>query len=139
MITIDEPLFDGGLSITPIEESYKTRRLVKSEDLNGAGTLFGGKALAWIDEEAAIFASCQLNSINIVTKLIGEVNFTSPAYLGDIVEIACELNNIGRTSIEVSCYIRNKTTKEFVVKVKKIVFVNINPFTKLPEPHGVEY
>ncbi len=121
-----------------IEHHYKTRRLIKSEDLNGAGTLFGGKALAWVDEEAAIFATCQLESKNIVTKLIGEVNFTSPAYLGDIVEIGCELNRIGTTSIEVSCYIRNKTTKEFVVKVKKIVFVNVNPETKLPEPHGVK-
>lgn len=40
------------------------------------GKLFGGKALAWIDEEAAIFAFCQLKSKNLVTAAMTEINFT---------------------------------------------------------------
>ena len=32
---------------------FHTRKWVKPEDLNPNGTLFGGRLLAWIDEEAA--------------------------------------------------------------------------------------
>ena len=48
--------------------NFKTRKLIKYEDLNARGTLFGGQVLKWIDEEAAIFCICQLNSRSIVTK-----------------------------------------------------------------------
>jgi len=53
---------------------YRTRKLVKPEDLNPRKTLFGGRVLQWIDEEAAIFAICQLGSSNIVTKAMSEIN-----------------------------------------------------------------
>ena len=67
---------------------YYTRKLIKYEDLNARGTLFGGQVLKWIDEEASIFCICQLNSRSIVTKSMSEVNFVSSAKLGDIVEMA---------------------------------------------------
>jgi len=31
--------------------NFRTRKLIKPEDLNARGTLFGGRVLAWIDEE----------------------------------------------------------------------------------------
>ncbi len=31
---------------------FRTRKLIKPEDLNARGTLFGGQMLKWIDEEA---------------------------------------------------------------------------------------
>ena len=34
---------------------FHTRKWVKPEDLNPNGTLFGGRLLAWIDEEAALY------------------------------------------------------------------------------------
>ena len=46
---------------------YHTRKLVKPEDLNASGTLFGGTLLRWIDEEAAIYVMCQLDNKNVVT------------------------------------------------------------------------
>ena len=33
---------------------FHTRKWVKPEDLNANGILFGGKLIAWIDEEAAL-------------------------------------------------------------------------------------
>ncbi len=41
---------------------FRTRKLIKPEDLNAGHTLFGGQLLKWIDEEAAIYAMCQLNN-----------------------------------------------------------------------------
>ena len=44
---------------------YYSRKWVKPEDLNANETLFGGRLLAWIDEEAVIYAMCQLESRTI--------------------------------------------------------------------------
>ena len=42
--------------------NFYTRKLIKPEDLNSRGTLFGGRLLQWIDEEAAVYAMCQLET-----------------------------------------------------------------------------
>lgn len=115
---------------------YRNRKLVKSEDLNGAGSLFGGKALAWIDEEAAIYAFCQLNSKNLVTKAMSTIDFKAPAKLGDIVEIGCEVVKFGNTSITVKVSMQNKMTKQEIITIDQIVFVNIGEDGR-PAPHGV--
>lgn len=114
---------------------YRTRKLVKPEDLNPRGTLFGGRILQWIDEEAAIFAICQLESSNIVTKLMSEVNFVTTAILGDIVEFGMGLVKFGNTSVTICCDVRNKKTKQSIVKIDNIVFVLLDENGK-PTPHG---
>jgi acyl-CoA thioesterase YciA len=115
---------------------YRTRKIVKSEDLNGSQTLFGGRALAWIDEEAAIFAFCQLKARNLVTKAMSTIDFKAPARLGDIVEIGCSVVKFGRTSITVSCVMKNKLTQKEIVSIDAITFVNINEAGE-PIPHGI--
>ncbi|QDJ96551.1 acyl-CoA thioesterase [Xanthomonas phage Xoo-sp13] len=114
---------------------YRSRKMVKGADLNGAGSLFGGVALAWIDEEAAIYALCQLATHNVVTKAMSSIDFKSPAKIGDIVEIGCETVRFGRTSITVKCSMRNKTTQQDIITVEEIVFVNM--IDGIPSPHGV--
>ena len=115
---------------------FTSRRIVMPYDLNAAGTLFGGRALAWIDEEAAIFAMCQLGSKHLVTKHMGEILFQSPAMNGDIIEFGVETTAVGRTSITVRCLMRNKDTKKDICLADEIVFVQIDPTTRLPHPHG---
>ena len=65
---------------------FHTRKWVKPEDLNPNGTLFGGRLLAWIDEEAALYTVIQLENSKIVTKYVSEINFMSSAKQGDIIE-----------------------------------------------------
>lgn len=115
---------------------YRNRKMVKGEDLNGAGNLFGGKALAWIDEEAAIFAFCQLQAKNLVTKAMSSIDFRSPAKQGDIIEIGCETVRFGKTSLTVKCCMRNKTTHQEIITVDEIVFVNLDDQGQ-PSPHGM--
>jgi acyl-CoA hydrolase len=105
-------------------------------DLNYANALFGGRILEWIDEEAAIYAICQLETNCLVTKHIGEISFESPAIQGDVVEFGLETKKIGRTSITVTCIVRNKATKSVICMADDIVFVRVNPDTKKPVPHG---
>lgn len=115
---------------------FLSRRLVMPNDLNYANALFGGRALEWIDEEAAIYAICQLETNFLVTKHIGEISFESPAIQGDVVEFGLETKAVGRTSITVSCLVRNKATKKTICYADDIVFVRVDPDTKKPIPHG---
>lgn len=114
---------------------FHTRKWVKPEDLNPNGTLFGGRLLEWIDEEAALYTVVQMENQHIVTKLITEINFKSSARQGDIVEIGIEVTNFGRSSITMRCEVRNKMTRETIVTIEKIVMVNLDPSGK-PKPHG---
>ena len=115
---------------------FKSRRLIKPEDLNPRGTLFGGVLLSWIDEEAAIFAICQLETEYVVTKLISEINFVSPGYQGNVVEIGLEVTKLGTTSITLKCVVRNKNTGKEIITVDSIVFVSVGEDGK-SKPHGI--
>jgi len=115
---------------------FKTRKVVTPKDLNPHGTLFGGRALEWIDEEAFIFAACQLGTTSLVTKLMSSVNFVSSARLGDIVEIGCEALKFGTSSITVNCHVRRMDTGAMITDVGQIVFVNVGDDGR-PRPHGV--
>ena len=68
---------------------YKTRKLVKPNDLNARGTLFGGQLLKWIDEEVAIYAFFQADTPHLVTKAMTKIEFVSPVMVGDIIEFGC--------------------------------------------------
>lgn len=120
---------------------FHTRKWVKPEDLNPNGTLFGGRLLAWIDEEAALYAVVQLENQRVVTKFMSEINFNSKAVQGDIVEIGIEVKKFGKSSLVLHCIVRNMMTRETIITVDNITMVNLDESGK-PLPHGktqVEY
>ncbi len=113
--------------------NFHTRKWVKPEDLNPNGTLFGGSLLRWIDEEAAIYAIIQLGNQRVVTKYISEINFVSSARQGDIIELGITATDFGRTSLTMTCHVRNKITRKSILTIDKMVFVNLGP-DGLPAP-----
>ncbi len=86
---------------------YHTRKWVKPEDLNPNNSLFGGRLLEWIDEEAALYSIMQLENPRVVTKSMSEINFVSSAKKGDIVEIGIAPVKFGNTSLVLKCKVRN--------------------------------
>lgn len=116
---------------------FRTRKMISARDLNSNGTLFGGRVLAWIDEEAFIFATCQIGSEKLVTKLISKVEFISTARIGDIIEIGTELIALGTTSLTLSCVVRNKKTTKVITQVSELIFVHVDE-DGTPKPHGVK-
>jgi acyl-CoA hydrolase len=120
---------------------FHTRKWVKPEDLNPNSTLFGGRLLAWIDEEIALYAIIQLESPRIVTKHMSEINFRSSAKQGDIVEIGIDVVKFGKTSLTLVCEVRNMMTKETIITIDTITMVSVDLDGK-PQPHGktkIEY
>ena len=117
---------------------YYTRRFIRPNDLNTSNRLFGGQLLSWIDEEAAIYASCQMKHDHVVTKYMTEIDFKSAARLGDIIEIGLETVDVGLTSLSLRCEVRQKKTHEIVIIIERIVFVSIDKAGK-SIAHGQEF
>ena len=114
---------------------FYSRKLIKPGDLNARNTLFGGALLRWIDEEAGIYAMTKLGSKSVVTKYMSEINFVNSAKQGDVIEIGLRFNKIGTTSISFSCEVRNLFTKQSIIKIENIVFVNVDEAGR-PKAHG---
>lgn len=120
---------------------FHTRKWVKPEDLNPNGTLFGGKLLAWIDEELALYSIIQLENSKIVTKHMSEINFRSSAKQGDIVEIGIDVVKFGNSSITLKCEARNLMTRETIITIDSTTMVSLGEDGK-PKAHGkteIEY
>ncbi|MDB5116940.1 MAG: thioesterase superfamily protein [Mucilaginibacter sp.] len=115
--------------------NFYTRKWVKPEDLNAHGTLFGGRLLGWIDEEAAIYSIIQLGTNGCVTKYMSEINFINSARQGDIIELGIKATHFGHTSITLMCEVRNKITQKTILTIEKIVFVSVDENGK-PVRHG---
>jgi acyl-CoA hydrolase len=114
---------------------FHTRKWVKPEDLNPNGSLFGGKLLAWIDEELALYSIIQLENPKIVTKHMSAINFRSSARQGDIIEIGIDVVQFGNTSITLKCEARNIMTRETIITIDTITMVNLGENGK-PAAHG---
>jgi acyl-CoA thioesterase YciA len=114
---------------------FHTRKWVKPEDLNPNGTLFGGKLLAWIDEELALYSIIQLENTKVVTKHMSEINFRSSAKQGDVIEIGIDVVQFGITSLTLKCEVRNMMTRETIITIDRATMVNLGP-DSIPKAHG---
>lgn len=115
--------------------NFHTRKWVKPEDLNPNHSLFGGRLLQWIDEEAVIYAIVQLENPFVVTKFISEINFIKSPKQGDIIELGILATHFGNTSLTMRCEVRNILTREPILNIDKLVFVNLDENGK-PKLHG---
>ena len=120
---------------------FHSRKWVKPEDLNPNGTLFGGKLLAWLDEELALYTIIQLENSRIVTKHMSEINFRSSARQGYIIDIGIDVVKFGNTSLTLKCEARNMMTRETIISIDTTTMVNLGDDGK-PKAHGkteIEY
>jgi acyl-CoA hydrolase len=114
---------------------FRTRKWVRPEDLNANGTLFGGSLLKWIDEEATIYAIVQMGNRRVVTKIMSEINFVASAQEGDIIEMGLTATEFGRSSLTMRAEVRNMITRNSILTIDRIVFVNLGDDGR-PAPHG---
>ncbi|MEQ5633474.1 acyl-CoA thioesterase [Providencia manganoxydans] len=75
---------------------------------NHHDTLFGGIALAWMDEVSFITAT-RFSRKRLVTVSTEKINFTHPIPSGTIVELVGKVSRVGRTSltVNVSIFLEN--------------------------------
>lgn len=68
---------------------------------NHHNTLFGGEALAWMDE-AAFIAATRFCRKPLVTVCSDRVDFKESIPAGSIIELVARIEHVGRTSIRVN-------------------------------------
>ena len=73
---------------------------IMPQHLNGAGRLFGGILMQWIDEVAALVAKRHTHT-NVTTASVDNLSFLKGAYPGDSVVIIGQLVYVGRTSMDI--------------------------------------
>lgn len=112
--------------------------IVFPEDLNYAGTLFGGKVLAEMDLTAAKAARRILyhTSCNgAVTASLNKVDFKRPALLGDIIELTATITRLGRTSIDIYVHVSKENQCGEIETICDASFVFVSVKDGKPYPH----
>ena len=74
--------------------------ILRPAHINPYGRLFGAQLLKWIDEVAGIVAVRHANAI-VTTAAIDNLQFTKPAYAGQMVVLCGKITYVGRSSMEV--------------------------------------
>lgn len=74
--------------------------IIRAEDLNMHGSLFGGKMMSIMDTTAAI-AAMRHAQRNCVTVHVSDISFIAPVRMGHILTIEASVHFTARTSMEV--------------------------------------
>ncbi len=87
----------------------ETVHIVRPIHMNGAGRLFGGQLMEWLDEVAGLVGKRHSRS-NIITASVDNLRFIQGAYLGEVIVIVGKATYVGNTSMEVrvDTYVENK-------------------------------
>ena len=95
----EERTYEKGLR--PVSYSVNQwSRIMQYEDMNGAGRLFGGRLMEWIDEVAGI-AAIRHSGHDVTTACIDNLQFKAGVFLGDLLIIISRVTYVGNTSMEV--------------------------------------
>jgi acyl-CoA thioesterase YciA len=76
------------------------RMVMMPKDTNALGSIFGGYILSLIDLAAGQHAR-SIAAKKFVTKIVREVEFISPVFIGDVVSFYATTQKIGTTSITI--------------------------------------
>ncbi len=76
------------------------RTIMMPRDTNALGSIFGGHILSLIDLAAGQHAR-SISPKKYVTKVMREVEFIAPVFVGDAVSFYCHTIKQGRTSITI--------------------------------------
>ena len=114
-------------------------------DANLAGNVHGGVIMRLVDNAAGLAAVKHCRS-RVVTVAMDEMVFIEPVYLSDVVTLIAQVNDVGRTSMEVGVRVEAEntmTSQRRHVSTAYLVFVALdqqgNPKT-VPQldPQSVE-
>jgi acyl-CoA hydrolase len=84
--------------------------------INGAGRLFGGQLVEWIDVVAAVVAR-RHSGCNITTAAIDNLQFKAGAFINNTLVLIGRITYVGKTSMEV----RVDTYVEDLEGIRKVV------------------
>lgn len=114
--------------------------VIRYENINPTGRLFGGQLVSWIDEVAGACAM-RHTGLPMTTASIDNLTFKRGAFLADRLVLLARMTYVGRTSCEVrvDSYIEDKEGFRHTINRAFLCYVAIdekgNP---QPIPYGLE-
>jgi acyl-CoA hydrolase len=121
----------------PAESQVLLSQAMGITDANVAGNVHGGVIMKLVDTAAGLAAVKHCRG-RVVTVSMDEMSFIEPVYLTDVVTITAQVNDVGRTSMEVGVRVESESTltgKRRHVSSAYLVFVALGPDGKpVPVP-----
>ena len=93
------------------EKTLFMTRLMTPDMSNFSGKVHGGTILKLLDEAAFTCASRYCKTY-VVTKSLDQVVFKKPIAVGDLMTFKCNINYVGKTSMEVGIRVEGERIKE---------------------------
>jgi acyl-CoA hydrolase len=114
-------------------EKYSKYFLVRPQDLNHAGTLFGGVMMSLADEMAFVAATLTYRGCTFVTKVFKEFDFISGPVEGEIVKVEAEVLRRGNSSVTVAVHAVNAANGREIFQTEAVL-VNARQGKSVPIP-----
>jgi len=130
---------------TPADSLVVLSQAMSITDANLSGNVHGGVIMKLVDTAAGLAAVKHCRS-RVVTVAMDEMVFIEPVYLSDVVTLRAQVNDVGRTSMEVGVRVdaeNTLTAERRHVSTAYLVFValdqdgNPKPVPRL-EPQTLE-
>ncbi len=112
-----------------MKQKTRTVHLVRPPDCNHYGNLYGGTAMAWMDE-AAFVAATRYARCKVVTVHTDAIDFHQPVPQGSIVELVAWVTSVGRSSmrLEVEMWVESMGKEERILACRAgFVMVALDP------------
>lgn len=102
-------------------------QILMPEHINGAGRLFGGKLVEWIDVVAGVVAR-RHSGRNVITAAIDNLQFKEGAYVNNTLVLVGRVTHVGRTSMEVrvDTYVEDLSGERHKINVAYLVMVALD-------------
>lgn len=114
---------------TPAQSRVILARLMELEDSNLQSNVHGGVIMRLVDTAAGMAASKHAGG-PVVTAAMDEMSFLEPVHLGEIVTVQAQVNEVGRTSMEVGARVTAENVRTGEVRHVSsayLVFVALDP------------
>jgi acyl-CoA hydrolase len=93
----------------PSDSSVVLSQAMAITDANLAGNVHGGAIMKLVDTAAGLAAVKHCRA-RVVTVAMDEMVFIEPVYLSDVVTLQAQVNDVGRTSMEVGVRVEAENT-----------------------------
>ena len=114
--------------------NFQNHKVIKPEDLNHYGVLFGGKLLQWVDEFSWIAASLAFPTHQFVTMSMDKVEFRKSVKKGTILKFNIfkykQGNSYIKFKVEVLAYCDNNIKEELIFNTA-VTFVSTDENGKI--------
>ena len=131
-----DPRPKRSVEFSQVENVY----VIRYENINPTGRLFGGQLVSWIDEVAGACAS-RHTGLPVTTASIDNLTFKRGAYLADRLVLLGRMTYVGNTSCEVrvDTFIEDKEGYRHIINRAFLTYVAIDEAGRpLPIPYGLE-